>query len=661
MKQDAPTYSLNDYIYIPYHIKKLSMKSLFIITLFFISIASYSQQYSTTNKKAIKDFDAAQNLLHLRNFKDGIIKLEDALKKDPDFAEAHTALGYAYKNMGEETKARPHFIRAAELKPDNKDYYNIYFIAADYLLNDGNYSEAKKYLQKIIAFNPNNKTIMYKTNIMMGNCIFAEEALKHPLEFKPVLMSSKINKYFIHAYPVLTADQQTFIFSKRDGPQLTDDEDIMLCRKVNGEWSDPVSISNKINSEFNEGACTMSADGKVLVFVSCNRKDGLGACDLYISYKKGDDWSVPVNMGSNVNSNAWDSEPSLSADARTIYFTSERAGGLGLFDIWVTTMDDDGNWTKARNLGKPVNTEGKEVSPFIHANGKTLYFSSNKHPGMGGYDIFYSHKSDSINFTQPVNLGYPINTQMNDASVFISADSKKGFYSVYERKDMRFNKALLYEFEVPKELQEQKLSTYAKGTVYDADTKQKLGAKVELVDLNTQKIVESVKSDSINGDYLIVLTEGSEYALYVSKPGYLYKSIFFDYKDPKNFNPLSLDVYLDPIKAGKSVVLNNIFFPTGSYALEDKSKTELDKIVNFLKLNSKVTIEFGGHTDDVGSDKDNLELSLKRAKSVYEYIISKGIPAARLKYKGYGETKPVAPNDSEENRQMNRRIEFKIL
>jgi OOP family OmpA-OmpF porin len=184
---------------------------------------------------------------------------------------------------------------------------------------------------------------------------------------------------------------------------------------------------------------------------------------------------------------------------------------------------------------------------------------------------------------------------------------------------------------------------------------------VELVDLKTQKIVESVKSDSVNGDYLIVLTEGSEYALYVSKPGYLYKSIFFDYKDPQNFNPLSLDVYLDPIKAGKAVVLNNIFFATSSYALEDKSKTELDKIVNFLKLNSKVIIEFGGHTDDVGSDKDNLELSLKRAKSVYEYIINKGIPAARLKYKGYGETKPVVPNDSEEHRQLNRRIEFKIL
>jgi OmpA-OmpF porin, OOP family len=630
-----------------------------ILTLFALSISLFAfAQYSTTNKKAIKEYEEGQGLLHLRKFKEGIIKLEEAVKKDPAFAEAHAALGNAYKTMGEEEKAKLHFIKAAELKPDDKNYYNVYFIAADYLLNDGNYAEAKKYLQKIINFNPNNKAVMYKTNIMMGNCIFAEEALKHPLEFKPVLMSSKINKFFIHLYPVLTADQQTFIFSKADGPRVTDDEDIVMSKKVNGEWTEPVSISSKINSKFKEGACGMSADGKVLVFASCDRKDGLGACDLYISYKKGNDWSVPINMGPNVNSGAWDSEPTLSADGRVIYFTSDRRGGLGFFDIWTTSIDETGNWTKARNVGKPINTEGKEVAPFIHANGTTLYFSSDSHPGMGGYDIFYSHKSDSITFSQPVNVGYPLNTKVNDASIFITADSKKGFYSVY---DMKYSKALLYEFDVPKELQEQKLSTYAKGTVYDADTKQKLGAKVELIDLKTGKIIQSLKSDSVNGDYLMVLTEGSEYALYVSSPGYLFRSTFFDYKDPANFNPLSLDVYLDPIKAGKSVVLNNIFFATGSYTLEDKSKTELDKIVNFLKLNPKVIIEFGGHTDDVGSDKDNLDLSLKRAKSVYDYIVSNGIPAARLKYKGYGETKPVTPNDTDEHRQLNRRIEFKIL
>jgi OmpA-OmpF porin, OOP family len=260
-----------------------------------------------------------------------------------------------------------------------------------------------------------------------------------------------------------------------------------------------------------------------------------------------------------------------------------------------------------------------------------------------------------------VNVGYPINTQLNDAQIFITADSKEGFYEIYEKKSMKYNKALLYQFDVPKELQEEKISSYAKGIVYDSETKKKLGAKVELIDLKTQRVIQSVKSDSVNGEYLIVVTRGTDYGLYVSKEGYLFKSVFFEDKDPKSNESLSLDVYLDPVRSGKAVVLNNIFFPTNSYTLEEKSQTELDKIILFLKQNPKVNIEFGGHTDDVGSDKDNMELSLKRAKSVYDYIGTKGISIVRLKYKGYGETKPVVPNDNEDHRRMNRRIEFKVL
>jgi outer membrane protein OmpA-like peptidoglycan-associated protein/tetratricopeptide (TPR) repeat protein len=637
------------------------LKPILFLSFILLSFFSYAQEYSTKNKKAIKDFVEADGLLHNRKFPEAIQLLEGALTKDPAFLEARLKLASAYKSMGDDVHAKPHYLKAAELKPDAKEYYKLYYTVGEYYLNDGDYDNAKKYFDKIVEYNPNDKLVMYKTNMLLVNCNFAIEAKKHPLKFNPFVMDSKINKYFIHAFPRLTADQQTFIYSKRDGPRLEQDEDIVMSKKVNGEWTDPVSISKNINTPYNEGAPSLSADGKVLVLVSCNTKTTLGACDLYISYKKGEDWTVPVNMGPNVNSNVWDSEPAISADGKTIYFSSERSGGIGLFDLYMTTLDDNGNWTKAKNLGRPINTEGKEVSPFIHANSTTLYFSSDKHPGMGGYDIFYSHKLDSAGWSKPVNVGYPLNTQLNDAQIFITADSKKGFYEVYERKDMRYNKALLYEFEVPQELKEEMVSSYAKGTVYDSETKQKLGAKVELIDLKKQRVIQSVKSDSINGDYMIVVTRGTEYGLYVSKEGYLFKSVFFEDKDPKSTEPLSLDVYLDPVKAGKAVVLNNIFFPTNSFTLEEKSQTELDKIILFLRQNPKVIIEFGGHTDDVGSDKDNMDLSLKRAKSVYDYIAKKGIPAVRMKFKGYGETKPVVPNVNEVNRRMNRRIEFKVL
>jgi OmpA-OmpF porin, OOP family len=640
----------------------LSIVNCRLLTIFLFLILSFPSfaQYTSTNKKAIKLYQEADLLIKNRQFDPGMAKLHEAIEKDPNFVEAHLKLGSSYYKLGNKDKAKYHFEKASILKPNSKELVGAYFTVGEIYFNDGEYEKAIKYFERVVSVNPIDKKIIESTARYMEKSHFGIEAKKKPVQFSPQLMSPAINKYFSHSFPVLTADLEVLIFTKRDGTRLDQDEDIVVSKKVNGTWTEPVSISSNINSQFNEGACTMSADGKVLVFVSCNRPDGLGSCDLYISYKEADVWSKPVNIGSNVNSNVWDSEPSISADGKTLYFASERKGGYGMEDIWMSQMDEKGEWSKAINLGNTINTQGREVSPFIHASGNTLYFSSNYHLGLGGFDIFCS-RYDGASWSVPKNLGYPINTYLNDASVFISADNKKGFYSAYEKKDISYNKALLYEFEVPKEIVDENNSTYARGTIYDSETKKKLGAKIELIDLKTNKVIQSVSSDSQNGNYLIVLTEGKEYALYVTKESYLFKSVFFDYTSKKIFDPLALDVFLDPVKVGKTVVLNNIFFATNSYALEDKSKTELDKIINFLILNPKVNIEFGGHTDDVGSDKDNLDLSLKRAKAVYDYVVKSGILVGQIKYRGYGETKPLMPNTSEENRQLNRRIEFKVL
>ncbi|MBX9850780.1 MAG: OmpA family protein [Cytophagaceae bacterium] len=641
------------------------MKNLFTLTCLFVFLAlttlSYSQ-YSTTNKKAIKLYEEAEAIIKSRtNYDRAIALLEEAVAKDPNFVEARLKVAGVYKLFGDSKMAKMHFEKACEIKPNSKEMAAAYYTVGEFYFNEeGDYEKAQKQLERVLAVSPTDKRLVENASTLLEKSKFGIEAKKNPVNFKPVQMSPVINKYYIHAYPVVTADQEILIFTKRDGPNADQDEDIMISKKVNGQWTDPVSLSKNINSEFNEGACTMSADGKVLVFTSCNRKDGLGACDLYVSYREGNEWSVPENLGPNVNSNVWDSEPALSADGRILYFTSERKGGYGKEDIWVTEKNEKGEWAPARNLGKDINTPGREVSPFIHANGTTLYFSSTFHPGLGGFDAFYSN-FDGLSWSVPKNLGYPINTHIDNVTVYITVDNKKGYYSVYEKKDMRISKAYLFEFEVPKEIVTETHSTFAKGTIYDAETKKKLGAKIELIDLKTNKVIQSVSSDSKNGDYLIVLSEGKEYALYVQKEGYLFKSSFFDYKNPKDFNPLSLDVYLDPIKPGKAVVLNNIFFASNSFSLEEKSKTELDKIVLFLQANPNVKMEFGGHTDDVGSDKDNMDLSMKRAKAVFDYIVSKGIPATRLKFQGYGETKPMLANTSEENRQKNRRIEFKVL
>jgi len=618
------------------------------------------QNLSTGNKKAIKLFQEADALFRQRQFDVGIKKLEEALEKDPGFVEAHLTLGATYKRFGENKNARTHFEKACELKPQARDMAAAYLTLGEYLYLDGEYEKAKVWFERVAEVKPLRKDITDLAASMQARAEFGIKATSNPITFMPRLMPPQINKFYIHAYPVLTADQSTLIYSRRVGPRVSDDEDIVISRNVNGKWSDPVSIAPNINTAFNEGACSISGDGKTLVFASCNREDGLGQCDLYIAYNQGGVWSDPVNMGRNVNSPAWDSEPSISADGKTVYFSSRRPGGLGKEDIWVTRRDENGEWTPAVNLGSPVNTKGREVSPFIHADGKTLYFSSDELIGLGGFDIFFT-KDSAGSFPEPQNLGYPINTPANDASVFITADNSKGIYSIYEKKDNQASRILLYEFDVPEEIKPDKVSTYSNGFVYDAETRKPIHARIDLIDLATNKVIQSVDSDPVTGEYLLVLTEGSEYALNVDENGYLFYSAFFDFKNPDGFNPVKLDVYLQPVKKGKSVVLNNIFFNTSSYQLEDKSRTELDKVVTFLQKNPDVRIEFGGHTDDVGADKDNMQLSLKRAEAVYQYILSRGIDPARLKYKGYGETRPVADNATEEGRRQNRRIEFLIL
>lgn len=636
----------------------------FLFTLFcltFFSVAN-AQQLSTSNKKAEKLFYEADALFKQRNFDEGMAKLADALKKDPAFTDAWLKIAAVHMLYGEKDKAKDAFLQADAIEPESMKLVAAYSTIGTLYYADGDYQKALIYAEKVLKLNPNNKNLLEEAEKLEARAKFGIEAMKKPVTFQPKLMSDSINQFYIHAYPVLTADQNTLIFSKRNGLDRRDDEDVMISKKKDGEWSSPASISPLINTQFNEGASTMSADGKTLVFVSCNRTDGVGSCDLYISYLKAGEWSQPENMGAKVNSNVWDSEPTLSADGRAIYFASERRGGIGKEDIWVTYMDKDGNWTIPVNLGEPVNTPGREVSPFIHANSKTLYFSSDTHLGMGGFDIFLTNRLDSVSWTEPKNLSYPVNTHASDASVFITADSKKGFYSRYDKLGNQLkSRVLLYEFDVPSEIRPEKISTYATGTVRDAETKKPLKATINLYDLQSGKVVQSVQSDAASGEYLVVLTEGSEYALYVDENNYLFKSQFFDFEEESSFNPVSLDVYLDPLKKGKGVVLNNVFFPTNEWTLEEKSKTELEKIVLFLKTNPNIRIELSGHTDNVGTHTDNMKLSLNRAKSVYDYIVSKGIPSSRLTYKGYGETQAVAENTSEEGRKKNRRIEFKIL
>ncbi len=634
-----------------------------LLVLICLSQFTFAQKYATQSSKAIKLYEKANDFFRKRQFDEGISNLQKSLKIDPNFTDAHYRLATTFELFQKFEEAAASYKRVIETQPDNPRYQGVFIIVARNELNQGKYQEAKQYAEKSVVLNPKNDKNTEVANMLIDICKYAIEGMKTPLDFKPKLLEKPLNQFKLQFFPVLTGDEQTIVFTARKDDRT---DDLFISNYAGNAWSEPKSISEKINTPDNEGTCSISADGKVFVFTYCaniNMRRSYGSCDLYISYKTGEEWSEPQNLGPNVNSPAKDTQPSLSADGKTLYFSSNRAGSLGGLDIWVSKLGDDGKWLPAQNLGKNINTSGNEESPFIHANNKYLYFSSNGYPKMsyGGADLY---QSELINqeWTSPNNLGYPVNNHENQVGLFVTTDGKRGYYTS-ESVEMGTQNyaAVLKVFEMPAEIQPKIKSNFVKGYVYDAKTNAKLESNIELFDLTSNAKQASITSDPQTGEYLFVLNQGSEYALGVTKKDYAYKSITFNYTEGEDIEALVFNIALDPISKGTVFRLNNIFFDYNSYELAQKSKAELDELVKFMKENTQIKGEISGHTDNIGNPQDNLRLSLDRAKSVFDYLINAGIDKDRLKFQGYGANRPAAKNDTEEGRAQNRRIEFEIL
>lgn len=630
--------------------------------LMIVSGAGFSQgEPSTKSKKAIELYTAADNFRVRGQYEEAISLLNQALDKDDKFVEAYYRLGQTYGAMRQFPKAIETFERGLSLTSEIRKQKLFWFDLGDLYLLGGEYEKAMKVLSAFVNNETQSKARLDRATMLFKSAEFAMKNKSATSAYRLRPLSDTVNHFIMQYFPVLTADQTQLIFTRRVGNNSNDDEDLVVCnRDENGRWKLPVSISKNINTRLNEGTCTISADGRKLIFTSCTGRDGIGSCDLYETKKIGGDWTVPKNLGRNVNSAEWESQPSLSADGRTIYFVSDRRSGLGRRDIWISTLDDNGQWTKAVNAGKQINSQFDEISPFIHANSQTLYFASNGLPGFGGYDIFFSEK-DTTSWTTPKNMGTPINDHEDQFSLFITADGKKGYYAHEETMEAGLSRSKIYEVLIPVENQMRFKSNYVKGIIRDKLTQEPLKAKIELINLQTNGVESLVESDSITGEYLMVLTQGAEYALYINKETYLFKSYNFNYSEVTNFEPIIINIDLEKATEGSIAVLNNIFFDVDKFDLKQKSIPELEKMVRFLKSNPAIRVEIGGHTDNSGAAVYNRQLSEKRALSVHTYLIQKGIDKQRLVPKGYGPDQPVATNETELGRQKNRRIEFRII
>jgi outer membrane protein OmpA-like peptidoglycan-associated protein/tetratricopeptide (TPR) repeat protein len=668
-------------------IKQISIFLIFICAQI-IFAQNQTPIYSSQNKKAIKAFDAAINFYGNNNKLKALEAVADALDKDPNFIEPYTLRAQINAEKSDFKTAIDDYNKTISINPNfnNLVYYSIgtcyYYI--------GDYTNAEKHLQHYITHQPRQIELEDKSKKYILDCAFAAEAVKHPVPFAPKNLGVNINSPFYEYFPSITADGKTLIFTRNgrtgngDGNAFDTEEDFYQAKKItptlrepqgtgiskNDEWTMAAPVKG-LNSKSNEGAPSIAANGQFIFFAACadingkylENQKGFGSCDIFYAQKVGNNWGKPVNVGPPICTGNWESQPSFSSDGKTLYFVRGKLidGMPKQQDIYVSEIGEDGRFTTPVRLNDNINTPDREEAVYIHPDNQTLYFTSDGRPGMGDLDIYFSRKQTDGTWGKAINIGYPINTFNTESGLLVAPDGKTAYFTS-DRKE-GFGGLDIYEFDLPEAAKPMPI-TYAKGLVFNAKTKAPLDAYFELIDLNTGKTMITSYADQSTGEFLLTLNTSNNYALNVSKKGYIFYSDNFSLKDKTTSfdKPFELKVPLMPIDTGNSVVLKNVFFENNKFDLKPESKIELNKVAAFLKTNPTVKIELGGHTDNIGDKKTNKLLSENRAKAVLSYLVTESkIEATRLSFKGYADAKPLAKNDTEDNKALNRRTEFKIV
>jgi len=663
------------------------MKKILFILLF-LTIFGYSG-FSQVSEAFRNKYNTAENYMTDGNYQDAlpIFLYLDTLT--PDNPNVCFNIGVCYVNsMFEKTKAISYLERASQnvsisyvgyaddiTAPIFAFYYlgRAYMIA--YKIDEAlaNFDKFKYYLTE------NDVALLKDVNRQIEMCYNAKKLMANPVDIKIENIGMPVNTPFPEYAPVISADQKRLIFTSRrprancnkkdtDG-KFFEDIYTAIYDDSTKQWKDVKEIGSNINiCGRHNASISLSYDGKQLFIYKDDNGDG----NIYVSSLKDSVWSAPQKLPTEINSKAWETHASLSADGNTLYFTSNREGGYGGRDIYMCEKLANGKWSKALNLGPKINTEYDEESPFILTDGVTLYFSSKGHESMGGFDIFTSTLSDDGYWSTPENIGYPINTTDDDVFYVPTVDEKHAYYA--SAKQGGYGDFDIYKLSI---LAPKKLVAHLKGIIFDELSEKPLLAKIEVDDAKTNDIIASFSSDESTGDYYVSLPTGKTYNItvnadkyepynetiripdtiadpYITKPFMLKKSQLALKKDTK--------IVFDnkEVVIGERIVLNNVLFDFDKYDLRPESIKELDNWVKFLTNNPTLKIEISGHTDNKGTSEYNKILSKNRAKAVQDYFIEKGISKDRMKCKGYGFDQPIATNQTDEGRQKNRRTEIKI-
>lgn len=618
--------------------------------------------------------------------------LKLVLEEEPDHFAANFYYGQdiierAKKDFKIDVKyAKKYFEKSLEQCP-KFHVYNYYYLGS-LALGAKEYDKALEYFDKMLNFEYDDG-LMYpkdfdekvaEVELMKETAKYYKNIYDNPVPFDPKVVkgvSTKDNEYLA----IISPDDELALYIRNYHKQKKGDltpkwveEFTYSKRQTDGTFDGGTAFSDPFNLTENVGGAMVTLDNKTMYLTICEiDMEGYKNCDIYSSKYVDGGWTKPENVGSGVNGkNSFEGQPTITADGKTLYFVSIREDEIGdiyNMDLYESDLQADGTWGKAENLGKTINTKGHEKSPFIHSDSETLYFTSGDaeqsmdgepalgHKGIGGFDIFYTRKDENGNWMKPTNIGYPINSEKDEVSFFVSTNAKTAYFSSNEL-DVGIGGWDLYSFDLYKEARPEAM-TILKGNTTTDDEKLSRKSKIELKNVKTKEVTE-VPVDSVSGQFVAVVESNQDYIMTVKGEDAAFNSTYIPKEKPADNKPIKVEMEVKKIKTGGTYKINNINYETNSYDLDQVSKVMLSEFADFLKANKTMKVGIHGHTDVVGSDQDNLVLSENRAKSVYEYLISEGIDKGRLSYKGFGKSKPIDTNQTEEGRARNRRTEFII-
>ncbi len=637
-------------------------KVVLTAALVFFALALQAQQYHSSSNRAVRIFKEAAEAFRLREDEEAEKLIRKALRVDENFSEAWFMLAQIYLDRDRPRDAATYYLNGLKAHPGAVPGGYLKLAGVEY--SAGMYQQAVNHLDQWRRSGYTDESMALEAKSLQEKIDFALEAVANPVPFQPENLGDSVNSDYYEHWPSLSVDEKKLFITvllpvNKDQPVsfVNGQEDFFYATWEGNYWSERQNLGKPINTGDNEGAQSVTADGRTLFFTGCNRPDGYGLCDIYTSRWENGQWSVPVNLGEAVNTYHSEKHPSISADGRILYFTSNRPGGKGEYDLYRSVKTGNG-WSNPENLGDSINTTAVEQSPFIHPDQQTLYFSSHGWTGMGAGDIFISQRKDSGSWSTPRNLGYPINTHNDEIGLIVNARGNKAYYASNRKSGTDTD---IYTFDMPEKVRPVPVS-YISGRVFDARNYRGLEATFQLIDLENGRLVMESASQPGEGSYLISLPANRQYAFNVSHPGYLFYSDHFSLGGTyTNLDPFEKNIPLQPIETGKNMVLRNIFFDLESATLKKLSRVELNKVVQFLEQNAGVVIEISGHTDSTGTDAFNQELSRERAESVASYLVQSGIDSSRIETAGYGDSRPLATNETEQGRAQNRRTEMTVV